>query len=639
MQGEVIIGTKLDNKGIDKDIEKLENRLEKLRKKGEEPFKIGDVEVTGSWNLTEEEQKEYDELSSKIHELEVQKAQMLIQEEQINDEIEKQNDAIEEQQNNNMKNISQVAILKHNLRDLVDNYNYIKNQKIIDEKDAKEAEKIKQEIIEMANEIQQLSGQKITIRGITDVKQEIPNIKKGLSSVGNELEKLVKKTAKWGLAIFGVRSAYLFIRKSASTLSQYNEGLAQDTQYISYLLASMLKPIIETIVKLVYKLLAYINAIAQGWFGIDLFASASTEEFKKQNQQAQKLQKTMSGFDEMNVLQEDGSTKGVGGNVPELPQIENIPIPDWIQWIADHGQKVVTIISAITGAVIALKLGFSGLKALGIGIAIYGILEFIQDLLNFIKDPSWENFIKVIADIGIAIGGLMLLFGSWQGLIVAGIALLVKLVVEHWNEIAEILGGIGNWIKVHVIDPIANFFSGLWNGIKTGFISIWNFITKSFSKGGQIFNGLKEGIVNTFKAIVNTLITGINNIIKVPFNKINNLLNTIRNVKIPVINVKPFKGLWGQNPLPVPKIPKLARGTILNNPGQGVPVAGGSAIAGEAGREAYLPLSDKQLLEELGSTIGRYVTINATIPVYAYNRQVDRQVRKIRAEDEFAYDR
>lgn len=636
MQGEVVIGTKLDNKGIDKDIEKLENRLEELRKKGEAPFKIGDVEITGSWNLTDEEQKEYDELNAKLAELELQKSKLLLQEEQITNEIKKQNDAKKEQEYDDKTAAGQALGMSVALEELVKKYNNLSKEKIVSEDQLQEMDNLKKEILDIAQQIEKLTGKKIIIKGITDVKQETPNIKKGLSGIGNELEKLVKKTARWGLAIFGVRSAYLFIRRSVSTLSQYDEGLAQDTQYISYLLASMMKPIVETIVKLVYQLLAYINAIAKGWFGIDLFASASTEEFKKQNQQAQKLSKTMAGFDEMNVLQEDGSTKGASANVPELPDIENIPIPDWIQWIADHGEEIARIIAGITGAVIALKLGFKGLQALGIGIAIYGILEFIKDLLNFIKDPSWEGFIKVIADIGIAIGGLMLLFGNWQGLIIAGIALLVKLVVEHWDEIAGVLGGIGDWIKSHVIDPIANFFGGLWNGIKNGFTSIWNFIMTSFSKGGQIFNGLKDGIVNTFKAIVNTLISGINSVIKIPFDKINGLLNTIRNAKIPVINVKPFKGLWGKNPLPVPKIPKLAKGTILNNPGQGVPVAGGSAIAGEAGREAYLPLSDKQLLSELGSTIGRYVTINATIPVYAYNRQVDRQIRKIRAEDEFA---
>lgn len=72
-------------------------------------------------------------------------------------------------------------------------------------------------------------------------------------------------------------------------------------------------------------------------------------------------------------------------------------------------------------------------------------------------------------------------------------------------------------------------------------------------------------------------------------------------------------------------------------PGRGVPYHG--AYIGERGAEAVVPLTDSQQMALLGETIGRYVTINATIPVYAYNRQVDRQIKRIQAEDNFAGNR
>ena len=85
------------------------------------------------------------------------------------------------------------------------------------------------------------------------------------------------------------------------------------------------------------------------------------------------------------------------------------------------------------------------------------------------------------------------------------------------------------------------------------------------------------------------------------------------------------------------KLPKLAIGGIINNPGPGIPYHG--AVIGERGAEAVIPLTDSEQMALLGETIGRYVTINATIPVYAYNRQVDRQIQTIRAEDDFAFNR
>ena len=50
------------------------------------------------------------------------------------------------------------------------------------------------------------------------------------------------------------------------------------------------------------------------------------------------------------------------------------------------------------------------------------------------------------------------------------------------------------------------------------------------------------------------------------------------------MGLKPFSGLWGRNPLPVPRIPLLARGAIATH---AMP-----AIFGEAGAEAVVPLEN-----------------------------------------------
>ena len=77
--------------------------------------------------------------------------------------------------------------------------------------------------------------------------------------------------------------------------------------------------------------------------------------------------------------------------------------------------------------------------------------------------------------------------------------------------------------------------------------------------------------------------------------------------------------------------PRLAVGGIINRPGRGV------AIGGERGAEAVVPLTDSQQMALLGETIGKHVTVVATVPVYVGNRQIAREVRKINAEDEFGY--
>ena len=106
-------------------------------------------------------------------------------------------------------------------------------------------------------------------------KTDLSNIQKSIDNVGKSTSNTIKKVGKWALAIFGVRSAYMFVRQAASTLAQYNDQIATDLEYIRFSLASSLQPVIEGLIQLVYKLLTYVNYIAYAWFRVDLFANAS----------------------------------------------------------------------------------------------------------------------------------------------------------------------------------------------------------------------------------------------------------------------------------------------------------------------------------------------------------------------------
>lgn len=239
---------------------------------------------------------------------------------------------------------------------------------------------------------------------------------------------------------------------------------------------------------------------------------------------------------------------------------------------------------------------------------------------------------------------LFLQYGEYmiQGLI-NGIKAVISSVVETckgvWTKIQGVFSSVGGWFKdkfSNAGSSIASAFTGalskiknacntIWTAIKGVFSSVttwfkdtftaaWTAVKNVFSTGGKIFSGIKEGISSTFKTIVNGLIAGINKIIATPFNAINKMLNTIRSTS--VLGIQPFKNLWSYNPLSVPKIPKLARGGIVNRPGQGVP-----AIIGEAGREAVLPLDNyTEWMDILADKINGSGTI--TIPIYMDGKKI-----------------
>jgi hypothetical protein len=84
----------------------------------------------------------------------------------------------------------------------------------------------------------------------------------------------------------------------------------------------------------------------------------------------------------------------------------------------------------------------------------------------------------------------------------------------------------------------------------------------------------------------------------------------------------------------IPEI-KLATGGIINNPGHGVPLGNG-IVGGEVSKEGVIPLTDSQTMQELGATIGRYITINANIINTMNGRIISREMQKINKNNDFS---
>ena len=169
-----------------------------------------------------------------------------------------------------------------------------------------------------------------------------------------------------------------------------------------------------------------------------------------------------------------------------------------------------------------------------------------------------------------------------------------------WNAIKAVWEIVSAWFSETIIQPISNFFTSMWENLKTGASNAWqgiksvfsnvaNFFKNTFQKawqkvkevfsvGGKIFDGIKEGIVNAFKNVVNAIIRGINKVVAMPFNAINSVLDKIRNIDI--FGAKPFEGLIGR--ISVPQIPELEKGGILKK--------GQVGLLEGNGTEAVVPL-------------------------------------------------
>ena len=154
----------------------------------------------------------------------------------------------------------------------------------------------------------------------------------------------------------------------------------------------------------------------------------------------------------------------------------------------------------------------------------------------------------------------------------------------------------------------------------------------------SLFNGDIKGVFTGFKTMFKGIMDSLWSIAKAPLNLIigglNSLIKGANKIKFDVPDWVPGLGgkVFGFN---IPQIPKLASGAIVNLPGRGVYSNG--TIRGEAGAEGVLPLTDSQTMERLGEAIGRYIKIDATIVNKMNGRTISRELQKIQANQDFAY--
>ena len=488
-------------------------------------------------------------------------------------------------------------------------------------------------------------------------KTDLSNVQKSIDNIGKSTSNTIKHVARWALGIFAIESAYGFVRQAMSSVSQYNEQIATDIQYIQFALGSMLQPIIEGLIQLAFRLLTYVNYIAQAWFGVNLFANASTKSFEKNNKalgnsvkSAKELNKQIASFDEMNVLNDTSSNSGggAGAGAISLPSMDlsqwQGEVPSWVQWIAENKDLVIAGLLGIAGGLVAINLGLTAIQGIGVGVALAGIIIAIQSLIKFLQDPTFENFTNIIIGIGTAIIGVGIIISNFP-LIVAGvITLIVATIVKNYDYIMGLFNKLINWFETDFIgalrylfgpigDIIAAPFIFAVNAMKSAFEGLFGGIKKIITGIIQIFKGdFKNGIMNVFG--------GLKDILLAPFNAlvsgINSLIRGVNRIRFDVPDWVPGFGgkKFGFN---IPQIPRLAKGGIVNMPGRGVPVGG--AIAGESGREGVIPLTDSQAMETLGATIGKYININLTNITKLDNRQIAKEQKKINAQNDFAFNR
>ena len=631
MDGYLKIKTKIDNKDVDKGITELENKIKKAQTDNSELNKEETV-LQEEINQYEKLCNEADNYKEKIKQLEGERKTLTVgglkstnapKYNSITTEIDLMKQKYEQSTSEIDKQASKVDKVYAKLN------------------------KIKAKQTENNIKIQEFKD-KIESININKVQNQINNIGKGIQGQ-------ISKIGKMAIAIIGIRTAWNAVRSAINIVSQYNSQVSTDLEYMRYCIANALVPIVQSLIKLLYTALSYINAISTAWFGINLFSNSSAKNFQKMKnnasgtaKSAKEIQKSLQGFDEMNILQDNTSSTGesVGVSTPTV-ELSNMQgeVPSWLKWIVDNKDLILSVMAGVTAGLLAWKLGLEAIKSLGIGILIAGVVLAVQNLIDYMNDPSFKNFGKIIQGIGIAVLGLAIIIGNLPLAIVAAVTIIWGTIVKYWDKIKNFFQGGIDWLKsksdwIHQVfgDTVGNiydmvvgnmqevldWFGTMIEGTKKNFDEIIEFVKNVFTGNwegawkniGNIFNNIFEGagktlgtllnvignilvsigktagniIGNAFKTIVNAVLKTIENVLNSPIRAINGLIGVINNV--PGINLGYLNTF---------SLPRLAKGGVISQPTQ--------AIIGEAGKEAVVPLENNMewldiLADKLASKIG-----------------------------------
>lgn len=262
----------------------------------------------------------------------------------------------------------------------------------------------------------------------------------------------------------------------------------------------------------------------------------------------------------------------LGEIIPEiLAQIVAI-LPQVIQSITDNTpmllEAAINFLMAIVDAIPVIIQALIG----ALPQIISSIIDFFLNNIPVLIEGAIQLFMALVMAIPEIIPQLI---GQLGTIVSTVLTTLGGRLPEIFKNIWDTLLSGGK----KAFDGIKNVFKKIPEWFKNIFSSAWQAVKNVFSAGGKVFDGIKDGILNGLKAVVNALIGGINKVIAVPFNGINGALNKIKGISI--VGIEPFS--WMPT-IPVPQIPKLYRGGVLEK--------GQVGLLEGSGAEAVVPLEN-----------------------------------------------
>lgn len=118
----------------------------------------------------------------------------------------------------------------------------------------------------------------------------------------------------------------------------------------------------------------------------------------------------------------------------------------------EFGESLGIVATALLGAVAVIKMLTAAIKIIKAAKAAWAAVQAVVNASLLACPITW-----IIAAIVALIAIVVLLVTHWDE---------VKAAMQAvWDKVVEVFSNLANWFKTNVIDPIVNFFTGLWTSI------------------------------------------------------------------------------------------------------------------------------------------------------------------------------
>lgn len=282
------------------------------------------------------------------------------------------------------------------------------------------------------------------LKGLKKALQATKNLILHNNKYGRSFQKLRSIVGRFSLGLLGVRAIYGILTRAVTKFMESNQELSNQLDSCWTSLGNLLGPLITKIIGLVTTAISYVTAFLKL---LGITGSAAADATKEAGGAAEKAQRYLAGFDELNVMPDKSSSGGGADST-----VEPIPDADLPKWVEDmvglmKSGKWAEAAKTLTDNLNRLmdEVDWAGIGN-KIGRGLDGALEFLSTAMETF---NWEGLGSNLAT---SLNGIIsnVDWGNLSGMLAHGLTGLMKMLTgffstldgkEFGNAIHEFLRG------------------------------------------------------------------------------------------------------------------------------------------------------------------------------------------------------